>query len=233
MAELEYKEAKDLSEEQHIVLLYGKSGVGKSTLVAQIPDVLILLCDPGKAGGFPDTAKKYNPKVIKIESYAQMLNLIPVLKEKAGKEFKALAVDSVSFLQRVVISHILRMAGTEIPRFDEWNLNAERMRKILEQLCEVPCHVIFTALDGQVKDEVTGATTGGADLPGKLAGEFPRYCSTVARLTVNSSYDTKGKLTANYIYTCVGDSTWSAKDRTGLIPLSGPTTIESFMPLFK
>ena len=225
--------AQDLKGEQRIILLYGASGTGKSLLVSQFPDVLILACDPGQTGGVPDTAKKYNPKVIRIVSYAQILNLLPVLKEKAGSAFQTLAVDSTSFLQRLVMAHILNISGAEIPRYEEWNLNAERMRKLLERFCEIPCHVIFTALEGTVKDEVTGKITGGADLPGKLAGEFPRYCGVVARLKVDSTYDSKGKLMATYRYSCTGDSTWYAKDRTGRLALEGPTEYAQFKNLFE
>jgi len=224
----------DLSEkEDDILLLYGPSGVGKSLLVAQFPDVLILGCDPGKRGGVPKTADKYKPKVIKVESYSHMMGLIPVLKEKAGKEFGMLAIDSASFLHRMVMSNILTMVGREIARFEEWNLAQERMKKILERTCEIPCPIIFTALDGTAKDEITGKVTGGPDLPGKLQGEFPRYCSVVARLFVRTSYDKSGTLLSLYKFRVVGDDTWVGKDRTGLLPKEGETKWETFAPLFK
>jgi hypothetical protein len=220
-------------KDQEIFLFYGESGVGKSLLVSQFPNVLVLACDPGNKGGLPRTALKYNPKLIKINSYTQIQNLIEGLKENAWKQFSVLAIDSVSFLQKMVMDNILMMVGREIPRFDEWNLNAERMRKLIARLCEVPVPIIFTALTGTVKDEVTGKITGGPDLPGKLAGELSRYCSVVARLKVNSSYDKNGVLTPSYRYTVVGDDTWYAKDRTGLVKPEGETGFDAFKAIFE
>lgn len=219
--------------DQEIFLLYGESGVGKSLLLAQFPDILVLGCDPGDKGGMPRTALPYNPKMIKINSYQEIQNLLPVLKENAGVAYKALGIDSVSFLQKMVMDNILVMVGREIPRFDEWNLNAERMRKLLARICEIPVPIIFTALPGTVKDEVTGKITGGPDLPGKLAGELARYCGVVARLFVRSSYDKNGKLIPQYRYTVVGDDTWYAKDRTGLVNPEGETSFEAFKAIFK
>lgn len=221
-------------KEEDIFLIYGESGVGKSLLASQFPDVLVLGCDPGSKGGLPRTALAYNPKVIRITSYQQLNVMIPLLHANAGTAFKSLAVDSVSFLGRLCMGNILSSVGRELPRFDEWNLNAERMRKILERLVEIPVPIIFTALPGTVKDEVTGKITGGPDLPGKLAGELARYCDVVIRLYMRSSYDKSGKLVPSYRYTVAGDDTWYAKDRTGLIKeKEGETSFEAIRPIFQ
>lgn len=237
MPDLETLPLSDLfvsEEENEIFLIYGDSGTGKSLLTAQFPDVLVLGCDPGARGGMPRTALPYNPKMIKIESFQQLNNLIPDLKENAGKAFRCLAVDSVSFLGRLCMGNILFTVGREIPRFDEWNLNAERMRKILEKLCEIPATIIFTALTGTVKDEVTGRITGGPDLPGKLAGELSRYCSVVMRLYMRTTYDKNGSPIPSYRYTVAGDDTWYAKDRTGLIAQKeGETSFKALEPIFQ
>lgn len=219
--------------DQEIFLFYGDTGVGKSLLLAQFPDVLVLGCDPGEKGGMPRTALPYNPKMIKINNYQEMINIMPDLKENAGKQFGCLGIDSLSFLQKMVMDNVLSLVGREIPRFDEWNLNAERMRKLLARICEIPVPIIFTALTGSVKDEVTGKISGGPDLPGKLAGELARYCSIVARLYVRSTYDKNGQLIPSYKYTVVGDDTWYAKDRSGLVSPEGETNFKAFEAAFR
>lgn len=236
MADLPITNLSDIYTEKDntIFLIYGESGVGKSLLLSQFPDILILACDPGTRGGIPRTALAYNPKVIKIESYAQLNNMIPDLKENAGKTFSCLGIDSISFLGRLCMGNILSSVGREIPRFDEWNLNAERMRKILERLCEIQTNLIFTALPGTVKDEVTGKITGGPDLPGKLAGELARYCDVVMRLYMRTIFDKNGKSIPSYRYTVAGDDTWYAKDRTGLIKdPDGETSFKAIEPIFQ
>lgn len=222
-----------MNKEEEVILIYGESGTGKSLLTAQFPDILVLGCDPGTKGGMPRTALPYNPKMIKINSFSELNSLLPTLKEEAGKSFKCLGIDSISFLQKMVMKDILTFSNREIPRFDEWNLNSERMKNLLTRLCEIPATIVMTALPGSVKDEVTGKITGGPDLPGKLAGELARYCSLVVRLYMRTSYNKDGKPVPSYRYTVVGDDTWYAKDRTGLISPDGETNFEAFKALFK
>lgn len=241
MAELE-KPWKKMSQEaieeggdvQRIILFYGPSGVGKTYLAAQFPDPLILSFDPGLLGGALSAAK-FSPKQMKIDSYEQLMDGIPSLEEYAGKEFKTLVVDSASYLSRLVMRHILLKSGVEIPKFEQWNLLAERMRKLCLTLTDLDCHVIFNAVDTLQKNEVTGDIYIGPDLPGKLAKELPQYCDVVAKLKVISELKAvKGKAvrSPSYTYTIVSDGTYVAKDRTGLLDTEGPSTYESFEVLF-
>lgn len=222
------------SETQRIILFYGPSGVGKTYLSAQFVEPLILSFDPGKKGGAL-SAQKFRPKQLKVESYEQLKGLLPVLEEHAGKEFKTLVIDSASYLSRLVMNELLMKIGKEIPRFEEWNLLVERMRKLALAFTDMDCHVIFTAVDTIQKNELTGELYGGPDLPGKLSKELPQYCDVVARLIVGSEFRTvggKAKRVPSYTYTVVGDSTYIAKDRTGLLETSGPSTFDSFAVLF-
>jgi hypothetical protein len=232
---------EDKEEEfQRVMLFYGRSGVGKTKLAAQfwVNDLppLILGFDPGELGGSL-SALEYKPLHMKVNNYEYLMDgLFPMLKEHAGKKFGCVVVDSASYMARMVMASILRKINKEIPRFEEWNLLAERMRKICVTFTELPCHVIFTAVDVIQKDEITGGLFGGPDLPGKLAKELPQHCDVIAKLEVNSELKMEGKKAVRvgvYTYTVVGDATYVAKDRTGLLEATGPTEFESFKVLFK
>jgi len=228
------EEGEESAETQRIILLYGPSGVGKTYLGAQFPKPLLLSFDPGRQGGAL-SARKFKPKQMKISDYNDLLSTLPILEEKAGISFKTLVCDSMSYLSRLVMRDILTKSGKEIPRFEEWNLLVERMRKLALAFTDLDCHVVFTAVDALQKNETTGDIYGGPDLPGKLAKELPQYCDVVARLSIESQMKVvsgKAVRVPTYSYTVVGDSTYIAKDRTGLMATSGPSSFESFEVLF-
>jgi len=231
---MESKPWKVLSKEEErywIFLFYGASGVGKTYLSAQFPDPLILACDPGKEGGAL-SALKFSPKVIRVNSYKQMVNLLPELRKLAGQEFKTLVVDSLSYLQRWVMDDILTVVGKEVPRFDDWNLNAQRVRSLVMGIGEIEnCHIIFTATESITKDEVVGRIYGGPNLPGKLAIELPQACDVVGRLYARAGYDSNMKKTVVYRISFTPDEVWIGKDRSGLLPKDVETDIHVFDPL--
>lgn len=224
--------------EQRTIVVYGKSGTGKTNLAAQFPKPLFLACDPGTLGGL-ETARKYKGvKFLKIDSWTKAQTILPILEQQAGKEFKTLIVDSITYLGRLCMDVILQSKGKEIPTFDEYKLNYARMCHFINKLSDLKCHIVFNALDQTTKDEKTGKVTGGPSLPGKLTDELPQAVSICARLFAETSYDAQGKLTVTYKYRVVPDSTYYAKDRLELIPkegiITGEKALEVFIkPLFK
>ena len=217
---------------QRTVVIYGPSGTGKTYLAAQFPDPLLLSCDPGVLGGAM-SAMKFGVKQLKVNTYQEVMNLIPTLKANAGVEFKTLVIDSVTYLGKLVMKNILTNASREIPRFEEWGLNYARTANLINVFSEMNCHIVFTAIDSKNKDEMTGKITGGPDLPGKLSGELPQAVDICARLFTTTGYDNQGKLTTTYKFRTVPDDTYFAKDRTQLLPKEGLSDFITFIkPLF-
>lgn len=215
---------------QRIFLVYGPSGSGKTRFAANFPTPLFLSCDPGKLGGALSAAS-FNIKHMKVDSYEQILSILPTLKAQAGKEFQTVVVDSISYLSQIIMRSILKTSGRELPRFEEWNLSATRLRMLINHFCDVQAHIVFTAVDNMDKDEITGKVFGGPSLPGKLQKELPQACDATLRLFTSTGYGTDGKLKVKYMMRSVPDDIWFAKDRTGLIPPE--TEVEVFIPKIK
>lgn len=211
---------------QRTIVLYGPSGSGKTRFAAQFPDPLILGCDPGALGGSL-SAINFGIKHLKIGSYQEMMDLLPALKANAGMEFKTLVIDSITFFGKLCLKNILERVGREKPQFDEWGLNYARVANFINNVCEMKCHVVFTAIDKFDKDEVTGKVLGSPMLAGQLAKELPQSVDVCARLYTVTGYDNSGKLNVVYKYRTVPDDLYFAKDRTqllgkeGVVPVSG------------
>jgi hypothetical protein len=217
---------------QRIMLFYGPSGCGKTYSAGQLPSPLILGCDPGALGGAL-SAQKFGPKLMKIKSYQEVMNVLPLLKQAAiEKEFDVLVLDSLSYMAKMVMHAILAPLGREIPRFEEWNLNAERIRRLINNLVDIPAHIVFTCVDDMSKDETSGKVWGGPSLPGKLSKELPQACDVVLRLFTQTSYGADGKLQVLYKFRSVPDDVWFAKDRTRLLPSEGIMSYDVLKPLF-
>lgn len=217
---------------QRTVVLYGPSGSGKTYLAAQFPDPLLVSCDPGTLGG-ASSVIDFAPKQVKISSYSELLTLLPIMEANAGKEFKTVIVDSITYLSKLVMKNILTTVGREKPTFDEWGLNYARTAMFINRFAEMKCHVVFTAIDSKSKDEMLGKIMGSPDLPGKLSSELPQAVDIVARLFTTTGYDNSGKLKTNYKFRVVPDDIYFAKDRTRKLPNEGGADFETFIrPLF-
>lgn len=220
--------------QQRTFLFYGPSGVGKTRLASTFPNPLILSCDPGMLGGA--ASAKEGVKHLKINNYEQLLALMPTLQAHAGKEFNTLVVDSITYLGKLTMAHILKSAQREIPRFEEFNLNYARVARLINNFSDLPCHIVFTAIDKIDKDEVTGKLYGGPDLVGKLSKELPQAVDVVCRLFVTTGYDATGKTKSTYKLRSVPDDMYIAKDRHSIlapeVDVTGDLAFAPFKPFF-
>lgn len=179
------------------------------------------------------SAIKFGCKHLKINSYQEILDVLPTLQANAGIEFKTLIIDSLTYMGKLCLRAILKNAMREIPRFEEYNLNYARTSMLINNLSELKCHIVFTAIDKMDKDEMTGKIFGGPELVGKLGKELPQAVDIAARLFTSTGYDAQSKLVVNYKFRTVPDDVWFAKDRTQLLPKEGSADFDTFIkPLF-
>jgi len=216
-------------------LFYGKSGVGKTRLAASFAElgpVLFLATDTGVSGGLL-SAKPYKPWFVILKDYSTFLSLIPKMQAEAGQTFKTLVLDSVTSFQTVVMRHVLDHSSREIPRFEDWNLCVTRLRTALNVLGALPCHLVLTATEQLFKDELIGKIVGAPNVVGKLSQELPAAVDIVLHLTTRSAYDPNGKRSVTYEMTSTPDEWWTAKDRTGILPVVSSTEFRALKSLFE
>lgn len=81
------------------ILIYGQSGIGKTTLAAQFPDPIFLQTERGTPTGFE------LPSFGDIDSLAKVYEALDVL-ENEDHDFKTLVIDSVTSMERLIYAHL-------------------------------------------------------------------------------------------------------------------------------
>jgi hypothetical protein len=173
------------------MLIYGEPGAGKTVLagsadaVAEMSPVLVADVE---GGAF--SLRAFYPKVdvVRVTSIMDLANILEALK--AGEsEYKTVVLDSLTEIQKMVMSVIMQQVVIEdperdpdIPSIREWGKNSEQIRKIVRRFRDLPMNVIFTALLDSDKDPKTNKVKHYPSLPGKLKREIPGFVDIVAFL---------------------------------------------------
>lgn len=134
------------------VLLYGKSGMGKTRAAGTINrdpknvDTLVLNTE----GGGWQTIKQqlgYTPFVVDVQKWADMEEAVRQLEVEPGP-INNVILDSVTELAIVALDDIV---GNRQPRIQDFGTLSKRLQGILRRLRDLPMNVIITALSGDVK----------------------------------------------------------------------------------
>lgn len=204
------------------MLVYGESGVGKTTLSGSCDDVpemrRVLVIDI--EGGLL-SLKDRNPDVdsVRVKSWADMQLVYDELY--SGKhEYNTIVVDSLTEVQKMSMDQVMRKLVDEheerdpdVPGIREWNINIEQTRKFVRAFRDLPVSTIFTALVKQDRNPRTGAVKKKPSLSGKVADEVAGFLDIVVYLYVKE-YEGENRR----MLLCQATEDTVAKDRTGKLP---------------
>ena len=199
------------------MLVYGASGTGKTVFAATSPTPLFLDMEGGllSVAGRVDRAE--------IKSFGDLKEAYRYLKAGEHK-YATVVLDSLTELEKIVMGAVLAEAGCEVPRHGEWNLWTTRMRDIVRAFRDLPMNVVMTALEAEIKDEVSGAVMKRPAMPGRFGFELAGYFDLVLYLSLER--EAESGTPVRHVRT-VGDERLVAKDRFGKLP----PFIESSFPL--
>lgn len=168
---ISFAAASEVEEAGHFKLLvYGFSGAGKTHLVSQCEDAVVLLFEPQ---GF-NTVRRSNPGAIMVqnadgEPYIRDMNdfrrimhslmtgeLAEEVKKATGQEVKTIVIDSLTELQQVIRADIERgrKPGSTFTMQD-WGELGKRVRSVLAMLRDLKYNVVVTALVEDRESEET------------------------------------------------------------------------------
>jgi phage nucleotide-binding protein len=209
------------------MLVYGKSGVGKTQLLGSANDVKalapILLLD---VEGGTETLRHTYPdvEVVRIHKWQQIANIYTELR-RGNHKYKTFGIDSLTELQKFNMYNVMEQLAVsrpdldkDIPGMREWGKNLEQIRRFVRTFRDLQMNVIFTALDREEKNDKTGAMQHQPSLSGKLASEVAAFLDIVVYYYVRTQGKGEEQVLKRLMLTKLTDTT-VAKDRTGKLPM--------------
>jgi len=186
-------------------LVYGHAGAGKTSLIATMPDPIILSAE----GGLLSIAGADLP-FIEINSMESLQEAYRWLSESSeAHPFQSVALDSISEIAEVVLNTEKKL--TKDPR-QAYGAMQEQMTDIIRSFRDLPGrHVYFSAKCEKSTDE-QGRVMYAPSMPGNKVGQaLPYYFDEVLALRVEKGEDgqpVRALMTQS-------DGLWQAKDRSG------------------
>lgn len=198
------------------ILIYGDSGSGKTYGCSQTHNVIILLCE--KNGMV--SVKNSNPNALVVGCTS--INEVRAFMHEAmtggldRHKVSTIVIDGLTEIQRMIKDEIVG-SGKQM-KLQDWGLLADKMRKLLRTIRNLPYNVICTALAEYTYDEDQVRYTGPQFEGKKTAAEVMQYFTAVgvSHKTVN-----KEKNTVDYRVMFSGRANVMCKSAGSLNPVEG------------
>jgi hypothetical protein len=107
-------------------LLYGEKKVGKTTLTAEFPNAMLLMCEPGGKGlaAFQRPVKGW----LQLKGYLQLL-------EKGGHDFQTVSIDTIDRAYKMCFDFMCKKMGIEHPQ--DQNDYGKSLSRITDEFASV------------------------------------------------------------------------------------------------
>jgi hypothetical protein len=226
------------------MLFYGVTGVGKTVFGAQAPGCVdfdmeggSVSIQPGRKDipvSFPDIP------IINIESWSDIMEVQAAFTSmKPGEKLIKLRgqeipietalLDTIGELGRIIMFDVLRGANREVPRFDEWNLAIERVRRtcrFFRDLRLKGLNVIFIAHEDYEKQDLTSTIMG---LPDVLGRQLPQEVAGYMDIVCHMTFRTDPKTGVQERVLCTQrDGIFVGRDRTWALDKYEPADFPKF-----
>ena len=193
-------------------MVYGESGIGKTTLLATAPKPLIISIE----GGLLALAEKDVP-IIEVSTFKEIDDIHTWLqKSKEADKYDTICTDSMSEEAELILQEeMLRNKDGRAA----YGVMAETMTYSIRGFRDLPKHTVFTAKVRKVVDESSGTIRFYPSVPGQqLLNNLPYFFDEVFRMDFGR---TKDKKQYRYIDT-VGNRQYICKDRSGKLAAQEP-----------
>ena len=129
--------AEIVGKETIAALIYGQSGMGKTTLACSAPSPVLFDFD----GGVARIKDEHQVPTVQIAKWQDALDALKELEQDGG-EFKTIIVDTAS---KMIDSIIVHICGTAQPKLQQWGLINAAFKSFLRSAQSLGKHLVFIA----------------------------------------------------------------------------------------
>ena len=191
------------------VLVYGTSGVGKTTFAGSAEDIpearRVLLIEPVQEKGTMTLAAQgrgehldvmqlmqFSATVDPVKNVVAAHGLDSIIKylREVQHPYKTLVIDGIKGIQKLCLDGVMDVAcrmdskvNRDMPQLQHYGIVTNQMRRTLQAIVGLDMNIIFTCFQKEVKDELTGAISLKPDLMDQLSNELPGMVDIVGHLT--------------------------------------------------
>lgn len=168
---------------KHNILVYGKGGIGKTTLAVTLPNPIILSAEGGLL-----SISNINIPYVDIKSIS---DLASAYKELQQTEYASIVIDSLSEIAEITLAEAKKRNADGRQAYGEMN---DKMSIIIRQFRDLNKIVYFTTKEGSITDEYSGVIKYGPVMPGKtLTNSLPYFFDFVFAMRIIEETDKDGK----------------------------------------
>lgn len=219
----------EIQETKIKILIYGKSGVGKTSSVLSLkPENTLIISD--ESGLLALAGKSFD--VWRVDNWDDLHKIYAdLLKPENQTKYKTIMLDSLTELNEMCKDQIVKKdrpekginpgkVYDEMMTMADYGLLQTRMMRFIRSFRDLPYHVIMTCLEDSQKDETTGATQITPSLNGKLASNVSAYFDEVFWMITKEEDQ---KIVRYFVTGKVPKAL--AKDRSGSLELYEPANL--------
>ena len=210
--------SKECSTNGVKMLVYGRSGTGKTMLCATAPNPIILSAEAGLLSLSPQNIKKVfgqamDITVLKITTVQDLQEAYGWLtsNDQHAQAFETICLDSITEIAEQVLSNAKSQVKDPRQAYGEL---IEKCTMLLKMFRDIPGkHVYVSAKEETAADSATGIQLFGPSMPGsKMSQQLPYLFDEVFNLNIGKTE----KEEYRYLRTAP-DLQYDAKDRSGCL----------------
>ena len=132
-------------------VLFGHSGVGKTTAVSQIQDVAIVLSERHHVS----TVKAANPNafLFPVTNWDELRKVYLTIRDKASEHgIRAVALDSATDVMELAKRHVLAGSKNATPSVSEWGRLIDMSFDLFRAFRDLPISVVYVCLAEETQD---------------------------------------------------------------------------------